>query len=63
VFCGSGGVEPQSETNWRYSTGFRGNCGAICIVFAHKSAIFKTADWLIGINSTSPYKFSSYVLL
>ena len=20
VFCGSGGVEPQSETNWRYAT-------------------------------------------
>ena len=19
VFCGSGGVEPQSETNWRYA--------------------------------------------
>ena len=23
VFCGSGGVEPQSETNWRYANEFR----------------------------------------
>ena len=30
VFCGSGGVEPQSETNWRYAD--EGNVPRICFI-------------------------------
>ena len=32
VFCGSGGVEPQSETNWRYAN----DSGVARIIFVNK---------------------------
>ncbi|WP_231882869.1 GTP-binding protein, partial [Oleiphilus sp. HI0132] len=32
VFCGSGGVEPQSETNWRYAD----ESGVARIIFVNK---------------------------
>ncbi|WP_352311258.1 GTP-binding protein, partial [Psychrobacter sp. W2-37-MNA-CIBAN-0211] len=32
VFCGSGGVEPQSETNWRYAN----ESGVARVIFVNK---------------------------
>ncbi len=32
VFCGSGGVEPQSETNWRYAN----ESGVSRVIFVNK---------------------------
>jgi len=44
VFCGSGGVEPQSETNWRYA-----NDSAVArVIFVNK-----LDQWLESFLSTS----------
>ncbi|WP_067869481.1 elongation factor G [Neptuniibacter marinus] len=55
VFCGSGGVEPQSETNWRYAD----ESGVSRIIFVNKldrlgADFFKVVDQIENVLAAKP---------
>ena len=55
VFCGSGGVEPQSETNWRYAN----DSGVARIIFVNKldrvgSDFYRVVDQIREILGAKP---------
>ncbi len=55
VFCGSGGVEPQSETNWRYAN----DSGVARIIFVNKldrigSDFYRVVDQIENILGAKP---------
>ena len=55
VFCGSGGVEPQSETNWRYAD----ESGVARIIFVNKldrlgADFFRVTDQVQNVLGATP---------
>jgi elongation factor G len=55
VFCGSGGVEPQSETNWRYANDSR----VARLIFVNKldrigADFFRVVDQVKGVLGANP---------
>ncbi len=55
VFCGSGGVEPQSETNWRYAN----DSGVARIIFVNKldrmgADFYRVADQVKSVLGATP---------
>jgi elongation factor G len=55
VFCGSGGVEPQSETNWRYAD----ESGVSRIIFVNKldrlgADFYKVVDQIENVLAAKP---------
>ncbi|UZE96688.1 elongation factor G [Alkalimarinus alittae] len=55
VFCGSGGVEPQSETNWRYAN----ESGVARIIFVNKldrmgADFFRVTDQITKVLGAKP---------
>jgi elongation factor G len=55
VFCGSGGVEPQSETNWRYANDSR----VSRLIFVNKldrigADFFRVVDQVKGVLGANP---------
>jgi elongation factor G len=55
VFCGSGGVEPQSETNWRYAD----ESGVSRIIFVNKldrlgADFFRVVDQIENVLAAKP---------
>ena len=55
VFCGSGGVEPQSETNWRYAN----DSGVARIIFVNKldrtgADFYRVVDQIENVLGANP---------
>ena len=55
VFCGSGGVEPQSVTNWRYAN----ESDVSCIIFVNKldrvgADFYKVVELVKDILAVNP---------
>ena len=55
VFCGSGGVEPQSETNWRYAN----DSGVARIIFVNKldrmgADFYRVVDQVENVLAANP---------
>jgi elongation factor G len=55
VFCGSGGVEPQSETNWRYAN----ESGVARIIFVNKldrmgADFYRVVDQVTNVLAAKP---------
>ena len=55
VFCGSGGVEPQSETNWRYAN----DSGVARLIFVNKldrlgADFYRVVDQIKNILAANP---------